>query len=232
MKDDAPPIDPSPPACRRCKQPLDAVAAKVRTCAACEARYHEDCARGHQGCAVLGCALERPSHPAWTREVRDRGGVWLPIPAPAASPWLARGILVACMLIAAYPAPAEVAPFVKRLIGAGQIAPWMAISVTVGLKLAPWAVLLTLLALQQATTRSVLVDSDGVLFDHSPTWYGARLRWDQLVGFRLIEGGVRLVVHGRPWTRWLGPTIPAEGAAQHDLSVILEKLGDVRRYDA
>lgn len=79
----------------------------------------------------------------------------------------------------------------------------------------PNAALLVLIGLENATHHSALIDAHGVLFDRSPTWRGARLAWDAMLGFRIVEGGVRLVVRGRPWTRFVGPTIPCDGEVMH-----------------
>lgn len=200
-----------------------------RTCAMCGARYHRDCAARAARCATTSCPLHAPSHPAWTREARAEG--WLHIAAPARSIWLNRLLLAAALPVVGIPDGERLAEAVRPYITQGALEPWMLVSGALGLALPPWAALLSLAAWQNATQRAVLVDAHGLLFDHSSRWRGARLVWESILGFRLVTGGIRLVVRGRPWTRFIGPTIPCDGALQHQVVVMLEAHG-VTRFDA
>lgn len=228
----SPPPAPAPPpgrpaGCGWCSDALDAEG--ERTCAGCGARFHRTCVARAGRCASESCAQARPSHPAWTLEARAEG--WLLVPAPPPSPWLRRLLLLAALTIAGAPDEQRMGELGKDLVAFGGIEPWMLISAALGLSLTPWAALLILVAIENATQRGALVDAHGVLFDHSPTWRGERLVWDDMLGFRLTDAGVRLVVRRRPWTRLVGPTIPCLGRAQHELIETLERRG-VRRFDA
>lgn len=226
---DAPAPTGEGPACGWCSEPIG-VEAVMRTCASCGALYHRDCAARSGRCADETCDLARPSHPAWTIETRAEG--WLLVPAPRPSGWLRPAMVCAVLPIAGFPGGDRVVAAGQQLIGQGAIEPWMLISVAMGLAIVPWAAVLTLAGLENATQRGALLDAHGALFDHSPTWRGARLTWDDMVGFRITAGGVRLVVRGRPWTRFVGPTIPCEeGQLMHQVVETLERRG-VRRYDA
>lgn len=220
---------PPAPTCGWCAEPVEELRGVMRTCAACGARYHRECAARSGRCADDGCALASPSHPAWTLEARAEG--WLLAPAPAPSPWLRRAMLIAALPIIGFPGGDRVAALGKSLISQGGIERWMVVSVAVGLAAAPWAALLTLVLLEDALQRGALLDAHGVLFDHSSMWRGARVTWDSMLGFRITEAGVRLVVRGRPWTRFVGPTIPCEGKLLHEIVETLERRG-VRRFDA
>lgn len=200
-----------------------------RTCAMCGARYHRDCAARAGRCATTACPLTAPSHPAWTREARAEG--WLFVPAPPSSAWLNRLLLALALPIVGLPDGERLTEAVRPLMMQGGVEPWMLIPIALGLSLPPWAALLTLAAWQNATQRPVLLDAHGLLFDHSSRWRGARLVWESILGFRLVTGGIRLVVRGRPWTRFIGPTIACDGALQHQVVVLLEARG-VARFDA
>lgn len=220
--------DPAPVAtCRSCDAPLGEE--HGRTCAICGACYHRDCAGRLTGCETPACPLAEPSHPAWTREARAEG--WLFIDAPHPPPWLNRLLLLAALPIAGLPEGERIAEAGKIIALQAGVEPWMLLSMGLGLTLPPWAATLALAAWQNATQRAVLLDAHGLLFDHSPRWRGARLFWDSIAGYRLVTGGVRLVVRGRPWTRVIGPTVPCDGAQQHQVVVMLEAHG-VARFDA
>lgn len=217
-----------PPGCGWCSDPLEG-GADARSCAACGAAYHRDCASRAGRCSSEACDQHRPSHPAWTVEARAEG--WLFVAAPPSSPWLRRLLLLAAAACAGAPDPEHLVNAGNELLLQTALDPWMVVSLAAGLTLAPWAALLTLTALENATHRGALLDAHGVLFDHSPTWRGARLAWDAVLGFRISGQGVRLVVRGRPWTRFVGPTIPCEGQLMHEVVETLERRG-VQRFDA
>lgn len=220
--------DPASPApCGWCAEPV--AEAPGRTCAACGARYHRDCASRAARCAASACPLAAPSHPAWTREARAEG--WLLVAAPPPSRWLDRLLLLAALPIVGLPDGDRLGDSVELLVLEGGLEPWMLFSIALGLALPPWGALLALAAWQNATQQAVLLDAQGLLFGHSARWRGARLAWGSIAGFRLVTGGVRLVVNGRPWTRLIGPTVPCDGALQHQVVVTLEAHG-VQRFDA
>jgi hypothetical protein len=226
MTDAAPSPPPPAPACARCAQPLGA---EVRTCAGCKAHYDPACGRDPLGCAVVGCELERPVHPAWTVEAREAVR-WRFFPARPTAPWLRTGQVLALVVFAALPNDDQLEPVLRQLLSTQGIDWWFLMQLGLGMMVGPILALLVLCSLAQVGGRSALLDGDGVLFDHTPAWLGARLAWKDIAGFRLVEEGVRLVVPRRPWTRWLGPTIPCEGQAQHEVVVRLEQKG-VARFD-
>lgn len=225
--------------CARCEQPIegacgdpDAPSAAhvlhVSTCAACGAQHHVACAP--RGCARPGCASARPSHPAWTREERALGP-WTFVPAPARSVGLRGAFMAAVLLAAAVPQRERLRWAADELLfDLPEVAPWMAYSAVAAAVLVPFAALVAVGLLDHYGHRSVLIDREGLLFDHSPTWHGSRLTWSAIAGFRLVEGGVRLVVRRRPWTRFLGPLVPCDGERQHEVVVLLEGVG-VRRFE-
>lgn len=220
-------------ACPRCTQPAPpaddgAAERQVETCAACGARHHAACAGA--GCARPGCVLARPSHPAWTREERARGP-WLFVRAAPRGAAARAALVVAAALAAAVPHHQRLQTVAEALLaGVPDAPPWAAYSVVVAGLVVPFAALALVALLDHYRHRPVLIDRLGLLFDHSPDWHGARLAWPAIAGFRLTEGGVRLVVRGRPWTRLVGPLVPCEGERQHEVVVLLEGVG-VRRFE-
>ncbi|MCO5172129.1 MAG: hypothetical protein M9894_38000 [Planctomycetes bacterium] len=220
-------------ACPRCEEPLaqadeGAAERQALTCAACGAGHHVGCEGS--GCARPGCALARPSHPAWTLEERARGP-WLFVPAAPRGATAHAALLGAVVLAAAIPQHQRLLSVAEAVVaGVPDAPPWAAYSVVAAGLVVPFAALALVALLHHHRHRPVLIDRLGLLFDHSPAWHGARLAWPSIAGFRLVEGGVRLVVRGRPWTRLVGPLIPCEGERQHEMVVLLEGVG-VRRFE-
>lgn len=105
---------------------------------------------------------------------------------------------------------------------------------TSDLPLATWAAIptvhavglaggLALLRAHQRGRRAVVMDRAGLLLDVGPDWPGTRLGWLRLRGYALEEDGVRLVLEGRWFSRWLGPLVPARDRDAHDLVTQLEQ---------
>jgi hypothetical protein len=221
----APPPDPP---CARCRVPLGQ--APPRTCALCGWLYHAHCAGPDDAFARASCPHADPAHPAWTKEARA-ASVWLYLTPPPPGPWLRRGMLLCTLALLAAQGGDHLQDVLRTLqSGAGGLPRWALLTGVLSVLLVPLGALFALALVEHTTRRSALLDEHGALFDHSSRWRGARLSWARMRAFRLVDGGVRLVVMGRPWTTMLGPTLPCEGRLQHEVVVLLERHG-VQRLD-
>ena len=60
--------------------------------------------------------------------------------------------------------------------------------------------------------------------NRTPKWRGQRVRYSEVVGFRIVGQGLQLALKGKPWTRWLGPIVHCDDRTLHEVVVHLEGL--------
>lgn len=108
---------------------------------------------------------------------------------------------------------------------AGLIPKGAALPGTFGLHMVALLGGMILLRLDHVRARAVAVDRLGALLDAGPDWPGTRLAWRRVAGFQLEATGARLVLVGRPWTRFVGPVVPARDEEAHALVQVLEEAG-------
>lgn len=195
----------------------------------CALVYHQACADKAGHCLREQCLNRRPSHTSWTREARAKG-LWLLLQSPPVPPRLK--LLMSLLVLPVAMVGAN--PFMVCFIGGALIPafpdlpPWAVFSASVAFISVPSIAMCLALWHQYAQYRPALLDERGALLGHTTKWSGTRVRWEDMLGYKVRPRGLELVLKGRPWTRHaLAPLLPCEGRLQHDVTVLLEARGVV-----
>lgn len=214
--------------CPGCLEPLEE-GAERGTCAGCGSVYHVACIDRHRRCLRSTCPHHRPSHARWTLEARAKG-LWLHLPSPPVPGYLRRllAFLVVPMAgVLSFPClPFYLGVVLTKVFP--DLPAWLVVAATTSLVVVPATAFCGAIWHQYAQYRPALLDDDGVLLGYKEQFSGFRLRWSQVLGYKLRTKGIELVLKGRPWTRWvLAPMLVCDERVAHDVTVILEQHGIV-----
>jgi len=207
--------------CARCR--ARAQGAGVLACEACPAVLHRRCWR-----KTGRCPRCRGAHAVLPGAPPDDGVLDLVPPAPPR--WLGVFVLVLLLPLAGGTGPTLLAAVIGWATREAGLPLWAAGVMATGGAVVPVAIGLAALVYRTIRFRPIRLDDRGVVVNRTAKWRGDRLVWKDLAGFKSAGGGLALVVHRRPWTRWLGPRIPCDERLLHDITVRLERHG-VPRLD-